>query len=820
MSGLITFFKDFFPNVHNIDYGRSLEEITEDECAGSGQQEDDNFSGEHTPQPWTFREWRDFSKDSLKVYFQRRLGSADDEDQNDDGQPQGAAYYDDDNEDKDDDEEESSQDEEDESQWNTQQQEQAQVAPSTASSPTKKQQQQRQQQRRIPSLKQAIHSVQTLEFLDMYTSELTLNLCKIQNCWRLRDTKRGQQWTRKHTCPVYPGRMPRIPFAWKEEDGPVASTFKQVVSVEVEQLVLSGGNIGVGSASTANKQRRRCRRRRIRIFFYNTYAKRVWEWMQEQSSKNGGNSFCLSLAKVPAVCIFPYALDPQNWLDQDELMEYCVCIGDLSSLKYNDASTTPLRLDAPAMEIRLARTTPEHPSELILSRDVLNAASVAATADESSKQFALTQAWQDYQKTQQPPPQQQQLERPSHETTTRAAGIEEISSTLAEASEVAAEELPRPQQAQPPRPAMPPTPQVQPRQPPLSPEPMTFEGPAKKRQKKSAKISSTFVYVPLADLRDVHHSLPKTATVCVYAAVLGFTSPSQTKQGDWMMTASLVDASCTTPVTLVMFCKSKERLPQVMKMGDVLRMHRVSLQEWKGDVQILGKRPSSYVVIRKKQQQPVDNTTTTNENSNGWSVVPTATNYYVFNDEDEQRCQVLWHWAQDFIVAQPTINAEHCFTLADMVGLTDEAGEDKVRDRDLTVMVTARIPYPTQERTGITPCGFLRVWDGTGMPPSDPLVLQTMPARQTQEKGDPPPEALTKIASTIQKLHASGRSRNLETPKALCGKVANVLIWEESHWKLIADHASVGSFIRLRNVDVRKWKTNEFRCKSIYMIYT
>ena len=72
-------------------------------------------------------------------------------------------------------------------------------------------------------------------------------------------------------------------------------------------------------------------------------------------------------------------------------------------------------------------------------------------------------------------------------------------------------------------------------------------------------------------------------TVNIYGVVMGFTSPHQTKRGDWMSTVSLVDDTMTggdssPPVTLVAFCKDIQDLPDIHQMGDVLRMHRVSLE--------------------------------------------------------------------------------------------------------------------------------------------------------------------------------------------------------------------------------------------------
>lgn len=82
------------------------------------------------------------------------------------------------------------------------------------------------------------------------------------------------------------------------------------------------------------------------------------------------------------------------------------------------------------------------------------------------------------------------------------------------------------------------------------------------------------------------------------------------------------------------------------------------------------------------------------------------------------------------------------------------------------------------------------------------------------ELGDPPPLAVSRVASVIEKLKTNPNlSTYLATPKALCGRVTNVVIWEEDHWKLIRDNVPIGSFIRLRNVEIKQWRRNHFRCK-------
>ena len=79
-------------------------------------------------------------------------------------------------------------------------------------------------------------------------------------------------------------------------------------------------------------------------------------------------------------------------------------------------------------------------------------------------------------------------------------------------------------------------------------------------------------------------------TVNLFAAVLGFSSPTLTKGYDWMINIALVDESTPLPAigdneneivaatTNVIFCRQKDELPKILKAGDVLRLHRVGIQ--------------------------------------------------------------------------------------------------------------------------------------------------------------------------------------------------------------------------------------------------
>lgn len=104
---------------------------------------------------------------------------------------------------------------------------------------------------------------------------------------------------------------------------------------------------------------------------------------------------------------------------------------------------------------------------------------------------------------------------------------------------------------------------------------------------------------------------------------------------------------------------------------------------------------------------------------------------------------------------------------------------------DITVMVTSIWPVPSVDSDSL-PRGFLRVWDGTGIPISDPH-----PLGERNEEGDPSPDALLRLADICRKV-------GIEPPTQVTGRVVNVAIWGEAHWEQVKDLLP-GSFLRLRN---------------------
>ena len=111
------------------------------------------------------------------------------------------------------------------------------------------------------------------------------------------------------------------------------------------------------------------------------------------------------------------------------------------------------------------------------------------------------------------------------------------------------------------------------------------------------------------------------------------------------------------------------------------------------------------MVVRKTEQQE-------------WRLFPSALSTFSFNLQDEARAQALWRRGQWDIKESPNVNLNRSFTLAEMSAMSD-SDEDILKDRDTTVMVAGIFPYPEMP-TGVNPCGLLRIWDGTGIPPNDP----------------------------------------------------------------------------------------------------
>ena len=323
-------------------------------------------------------------------------------------------------------------------------------------------------------------------------------------------------------------------------------------------------------------------------------------------------------------------------------------------------------------------------------------------------------------------------------------------------------------------------------------------------------------------------NLPLRTPFSFYAAVLSFNQPYRTKRGDWTMSLQLVDDSLQLcedglvdmafihTVTCNIFVKPDkyDTLPMVRFAGDIVRLSNVHIQGWNNEMQLVSTKESAFVTLRGNGLKP-DGTPTKPE------MFPSDDENVVLSDTEWEHMLDMWRWAQRRMMLHATIKIAHRFRLCDMhrpdSTHTEAYGEANARG-DLTAMVAAVVPIVTDSSVaGVTPRGFLRVWDGTGIPKSDVVPIDSEEARMSVQNGDPPPAALIKIAKIVHALKELRQNEDIQPPTKLSGRVANVAIWEKQQWELIEKgFVKVGSFIRLRNVQDTVFLKSHFRCLHVH----
>ncbi|KAL9973756.1 hypothetical protein ACROYT_G020251 [Oculina patagonica] len=118
------------------------------------------------------------------------------------------------------------------------------------------------------------------------------------------------------------------------------------------------------------------------------------------------------------------------------------------------------------------------------------------------------------------------------------------------------------------------------------------ESPSK-RSRLDLQPKAAAVYTKLADLK-------VNSVVNVYGVVKFFKSPFKTKGSDFVCTLSLVDPSLDSleqSFKLVLFSKSKDTLPLVRSVGDIVCFHQIAVSEFKGELQGKFLPQSSWLVF-------------------------------------------------------------------------------------------------------------------------------------------------------------------------------------------------------------------------------
>jgi hypothetical protein len=259
-------------------------------------------------------------------------------------------------------------------------------------SSNKRRQKNRKQRQRIPRVSDTLHEVSKLEYLDLYTQTFHIPLGRIVKVWKLRDTKRGLS-TRSNPsefqkkCQIIASKeedndpyaiFPRIVFDNMEDDGPLATAYKSVLSMEVEQLKvnIASTTAAIDTTSTTARQQPQLN---IKIFLYDEYAEQISQWIDDFHQRNNNEKknqqdsnidFIMNLSNVPAKCIFPYVIPSTDWVHQKNMVPYCVCIGGQSGVRLRTEEGIHERafFDTDDLGIRMATVGGSPHDELTLSR--------------------------------------------------------------------------------------------------------------------------------------------------------------------------------------------------------------------------------------------------------------------------------------------------------------------------------------------------------------------------------------------------------------------------------------------------------------------
>jgi len=354
---------------------------------------------------------------------------------------------------------------------------------------------------------------------------------------------------------------------------------------------------------------------------------------------------------------------------------------------------------------------------------------------------------------------------------------------------------------------------------------------------KKAKISK-YEYSDLKEV--VKLALNKKLTkeekrVDVYGVVVSFAPPRQTIRGDWLSPVTLTDDSLENgKVVMNVFNADPTKLPTYTQIGDVIRCHRVHAQVYEYEVdgpapkkggkpkkvtvrqpQLVSNKASSFVVVSRRDdgKSLKDTLKAIKKEKNGlkeseWSVISTSKLTFTFTDKDAVRARKLWAWGYQSFSEGATIirnkdEPDATFTISQMTEDIDapSAAYPHTVKGDLTCLVCAVISIPLAEKTAKQPFGFLRVWDGTGAPKSDPLPMDSHAAQYAVSTGDPGQACMNSIKKVVDAL-----PKKTPVPPSLCGRVVNVAVWEAAHWEYISNGwmagppVKAGNWIRVRNV--------------------
>ena len=618
----------------------------------------------------------------------------------------------------------------------------------------------------IPHVSAASYNITKLSDLDLYTKNLDLELCQVLRVWRLRSCKRmdhglasfeSQSTTQDFSQKPLNAPIDNLePYQSYEDDGPFNTIYTKVLSLEIAQLDNFATSAALSSTQITNlasapfqsgqvqlqkmtERKRRHGVKRVRIFFYNKYAVAMTRLLDAVSKDKKKSKLLISLQNIPAHCIMPLQVAEMNPRLQQHLnnpfgdedhgskSSYCICIGDRCPLKYDQEK---LHFDDNKLEVKLTEMPigKETMDDVDAYYDgVLNKSNVCMGGERESsvliRRYLIHMGWNQ--------PQQQ------HQGgMTILVGDE---NTAATQHNIGGEVFEDHVNGSPDKNI-------------ASQDSSAGEGTnsGETAEDSDIIIRPTSVH-PLSDLLPLLESNDKKVirSITVFGVVLGFSPPSLTATREWKMSMVLIDESLPTSITqtqgqtegcfnsphvnndnkevhvpsitVVLFVKNKSHLPVIRSAGDVVCCHNATLQMYAQEPQLLCNRKSSLVVVSPSQTRNPGTKLHDSRSPTDWFLSCSChddNNHSLHPYFDWRLANSLWRWGQRRLSSHPTMTAKCKLSIAGL-DQPDENREVSISG-DLTAIVTAIIPYPEHLRRRDTPRGYIRLWDGSGRPVSDP----------------------------------------------------------------------------------------------------
>ncbi|KAM9807675.1 protection of telomeres protein 1 [Neosynchiropus ocellatus] len=190
---------------------------------------------------------------------------------------------------------------------------------------------------------------------------------------------------------------------------------------------------------------------------------------------------------------------------------------------------------------------------------------------------------------------------------------------------------------------------------------------------KPAKVVK-YTYTKIADLK------PGTV-VNIYGVVVFFKPPYQSRGTDICSSVNIIDQS-NRKVSCTVFCAKITDHPQILRVGDIIRMHRLKAQSFNGTLNLISTAGFSVVTFDGAVDRPVE--------------PRTSCQTFAFDEDDRLTVEELRSWVATNDVLPPM----------QKVALSEVQPNTFF---DLTCQLLAKAPVDSN-------CVMLRVWDGTRCP--------------------------------------------------------------------------------------------------------